>query len=57
MFFVLVAVFFGVPLLIGGIAYFQKRGRSSFYAQPSGNDTPGEAYEAGLHAGFPLKHP
>lgn len=55
----LVAFFFGLPLLIGAIAYYQKRRRAAFYAHPIGSDTaPGISPEtqAGLYVGLPLKH-
>ena len=56
----LAALFFGVPLLVGVIAYYQKRRRAPFYAHPTGSDTaPGVSPEtkAGLTVGLPLKHP
>ena len=56
----LVAFFFGLPLLIGAIAYYQKRRSAAFYAHPIGSDNaPGVSPEtqAGLFVGLPLKHP
>jgi hypothetical protein len=55
----LAAIFFGLPLLIGAIAQYQKRKRSAFYARPTGIDgAPGVSpdAEAGLVPGLPLKH-
>jgi hypothetical protein len=62
MFFVIAMalVFFGLPLLVGTVAYFQKRAHRAFYSHPSGNDACGIVSpegHAGVQAGFPLKHP
>lgn len=55
LFWLIVGGAFGLLLLIGAVAQYQKRGNRRFY--PHGTDAPNDGSDEPSVVGLPLKHP